>query len=151
MRTSPARGFHREQVFLRAGYPQHVAVRGEDHLWQGGQCNGLVHLFERGHAHRAARTMNQVDLRRQHLVETRFDDGMRLSPAHLHQCPVAGDCFCEIGEQFLTELCVAVFIDVFHSNTVGARYIVPLSFFPQRLDLPEQFHCFHGFLFIQDG
>ena len=55
---------HAEQVGRRAGHAQHVAERGEDHLGPAGDGDRPVDQLQRRDADRAARAVDQRDLRR---------------------------------------------------------------------------------------
>jgi hypothetical protein len=88
-----AGGTHPQQVVAAAAarHPQHVAVRTKHHVGPEGQLQGAV---DRGHgrdAHRTARTMDQLQARRQQLVEAGAHDRVGLAAADLHQGPGAGD------------------------------------------------------------
>ena len=53
--------------------------------------------LERGHAHRAAGAVHQLDLGRQHPIDAVADDGVGLAAADLHQHPGAGDGLADRG------------------------------------------------------
>ena len=83
----PARALHLEQVALGSRNPEHVPKRAEDHPWQRGNGQRLVDQFQRRHAHRAPRPVNHLDPAGDHLVDPVADNGVRLSPANLHDLP----------------------------------------------------------------
>ena len=111
-----ARGFHREQVPVRAGDAQHVAVGAEDHVRLGGDQQRLVNQFERGHTNGTARPVYQLNERRQDLVQPVADDRMRLSPANFHDDPRARHHAADLIHHAAHQSRIAIFGDVFHAG-----------------------------------
>src|ERR1700675_2172580 len=46
-----ALGLYVEQIFFRTGDAQHITIRYEDDVWEGGYFDGLVYYFQRRDAH----------------------------------------------------------------------------------------------------
>ena len=119
MRTSPPAGLDREQVALRPRHPQHVAEGAEDHLGTRRDLQRLVDHLQRGDADRAARSVDEVHLVGEQLIDSELDDGVGLTAAHLHQRP--GPPYG--GEDRLGKpacgLRVPVLVDVAHSPHVS--------------------------------
>src|SRR5690606_22009395 len=112
---------HLEQVPSGAGHAEHVAEGAEDHVGSGGDLQGLVDDLQRGHAHRAAGSVDQLDAFGEKLVDAVPDDGVRLPAAHLHQRPRPGHRGLDVVEQPLRELGILEFVDVLHCRTSPAR------------------------------
>ena len=89
----------REQVTTGAGDAQHVAVGGEDDLGAGSDGEGAVDLLKRSHAHRAAGTMDEFNLLREHVVQPVMQEGMCLPAADFHQHPGSGDRGRNLSQQ----------------------------------------------------
>ena len=82
-----AGGLDGEQIAVRARHAQHVAERAEDDVGPRGDLDRLVDHLERRDADRAARAVDQRDLRRQQLVDAELDDRVGLAAADLHERP----------------------------------------------------------------
>ena len=114
-----AAALQREQVAARAGHPQHVAERGEDHVRAAGDGVRLVDHLQRGDADRAAGAVHQLDRGRQHAVDAVADDRVGLAAADLHQHPGLGGGLRRSSRSGPpATLAVAVFVEVFHRRVV---------------------------------
>src|SRR5260221_3329110 len=78
----------RQEIAPRSGDAQHVAERAEDDAGPRGDRVGAVDHLERRYADRAARPVEQFDLRRAKAVDSILHDPMSLASADLHYGPV---------------------------------------------------------------
>jgi len=87
----------------------------------------VVDAAHRDHADRAAGAVHQLDVLGQQVVDAVLVDRVRVAPAHLHQLVVTvGLSLCrDLGGQRLTELCVAIFVDVLHRTPPPRPIAVP--------------------------
>ena len=117
-----------EQVLPRAGYAEHVAERAENHLRPAGDDHRAVDALDGSDADRAARAVDQRDLRRQHLIQPVADDRVRLPAANLHDVPRPGGRRANGGGQASNGFGVAVFVEVFQGGSgVGGSFDVAAS------------------------
>ncbi len=79
-----------KQIAVGAGNAQHVAKGAEDDARLCGNGQRLVDQCKRRYADRAARPMNHLDPRGQHLVDAVANNGVRLPAADLHNLPRTG-------------------------------------------------------------
>ena len=79
----------------------------------------VVDAPHRDHAHRAARAVHELDVRRQQVVDAVLVDRVRVAAADLHHLVVAArlDGGEDLAGHDLTELCVAELVDEPHSVT----------------------------------
>ncbi len=105
---------HREEVLRRAGHAEHVAERAKDRFPPRGDGHGLVDHFQRRDADRAARSVDQRNLRWQHLIQREADDRVRLPAADLHDVPRPGGRPRDGRGQASGGVGVAIFVDVLH-------------------------------------
>jgi hypothetical protein len=80
-------GLDRKQIRRAAGHAQHVAERGENHVWSRGDFQRLVNHLQRRHADRTARPVNERDLLRQQFINAEFHNRVRLAAADFHDVP----------------------------------------------------------------
>ena len=80
----------------------------------------LVDHLERGHADRATRPMDQLDLRWQEPIDPVFHDRVGLAAADFHQDPGLGDDAANFFDDFLGERFVAIFVEIFHATREAA-------------------------------
>ena len=100
-----------------AGHAQHVAVGTQDDLGVfRREAQGHVEAADRQHAHGAARAVDQVDVGRQQVGYAVAEDGMRVTPAELHEAVAAAGA--DLGGDGLGQaagaLAVAELVNVFH-------------------------------------
>ncbi len=100
---------------MRTRDAQHVSVRNKNHVRPGRDRDGLVDQFQRGDAHRAARPVDQLDLRREHLVQAVLDDGMRLATADFHNHPGSGHKGMNLVQNTSHQCYVPILVEIFHS------------------------------------
>ena len=105
-----------EKIPVRTGHPQHVAERAEDHALPPGDLDGLVHVFNRGDADRAAGTVHQGDVRGEQDVDAEPNDGVGLTAADLHQGPGPRDRVGYGVRQTTSSGSVAIFIAELHGS-----------------------------------
>jgi hypothetical protein len=74
----------------------------------------LIDHLQRGDAYWATRSVDEFHLGRQHIINPIFNDGVRLTPADLHEHPRLGDDPTNLSKYFLSERFVAIFIEIFH-------------------------------------
>ena len=84
------------------------------HFRGGSDLNRFFNQLQRGDADGASGAVDQRDGRREKFVDPELHDGVRLSSAHLHDCP----WFCRDALEAFGKLTgrvrIAVFIDEFH-------------------------------------
>ena len=68
--------FSAEQVTFGAGHTHHIAKGRENDVRLTGDEQRLVNEFQRGYTYRATRTMDQLNLRRNQLLDPIFENGM---------------------------------------------------------------------------
>ena len=107
---------HVEQIFVAAGYPEHVAEGGEDHIGPACDRHGTVKGLQRGDAHRAARAMHKLDQVGQGAIDAELHQVVRLSAAYFHERPGPGDGAPNLLQQFSRRLRGPVLIEVFHGD-----------------------------------
>ena len=78
-----------EQRVLRARYAQHVAEAGEDHPLVARDRDAVIDPAHRNHAHRAARAVDELDVRGQQVVDPVLVDRVGVPATHLHHLVVA--------------------------------------------------------------
>src|SRR6516225_10808644 len=107
-----------ERAAVGSGNSHHVAKRGEDDARVLRERQGIINAPHGKHAHRAARTMNQLDIRRENILQTEAVNRMGVSAANFHQ-PVmavgvgqAPDFLRRSGDQ----LRVAKLVHKFHDS-----------------------------------
>src|SRR5262249_24113187 len=81
-------GFGLKQIALAARYPHHIAERGKDHAWRLSNSDGIVHPPHGDHADRAARTMDELHIGRQDVLNAVTIDGVGVTTTHLHELEV---------------------------------------------------------------
>ena len=120
MRTSAPSALASSSVPLRTRDAQHVAEAREDDLGLPGDRDAVVHAPHRDHADRAARSVHELDVRRQQVVDAVLVDRVRVAAADLHDLVVAGRIHGrgDLGRDGAAELGVAELVDVLHA---GAR------------------------------
>ena len=79
-----------EQALRRSGHAQHVAERTENHFRAVRNGHRFVDQFNRRHAHRATRPVDQRNVAGQQVFEAALDDGVSLPAADFHDRPGAG-------------------------------------------------------------
>ncbi len=112
---------HAQQVLGAAGHAQHVAIGHEDDI--GSQCQGnrLVDDLDRRDADRAARSVDERDLLRQHPVDAVLEEAVRLAPADFHDAPRPRDGARYGVEELAGGVTVAVLVEVAHYGPPSVR------------------------------
>lgn len=105
-----------EEVAVRSGDAKHVAERREDHAVALRDRVRAVDRLERGHAHRAARAMDELDLGREHLVEAVAQDRVGLTAADLHDHVRARGGAADLIDERRGRVGVAIFVEVLHGS-----------------------------------
>ena len=109
-------GLRLQQRAAAAGDAHHVTEGGEDHprlLGQGDRVVDAAHGYD---ANRTARTVHEVDLGRDELLDPVLVDGVRVPTAHLHDLdrPVRLDELRELTGKLPRELTRPVLVDEPH-------------------------------------
>jgi hypothetical protein len=78
-----------EQRTVRARDPQHVPEAREDHVLLMGKRDAIVHATHRDHAYGTPRTVHQLDVLGQEIIDPELVDRVRVASADLHQLVVA--------------------------------------------------------------
>ena len=113
-----ALGLGVEQRAVRSGHPQHVAEAREDHVRLVSDRDAVVDPAHRDHAHRAAGAVDELDVRRQQVVDAVLVDRVRVPAAHLHDLVVAArlDGRQDLAGQGAAELGIAELVDELHGR-----------------------------------
>ena len=85
------------------------------------EADGFVDVFNRCDAYRATGTGNQPQIRREHLAQLIFIDGVRLPTADFHDFPRAGRFLPNGCSKLLCRIRVTIFINVFHGLIRGVK------------------------------
>ena len=79
----------------------------------------LVNHLQRGHAHRTAGAVHQLNLGRKNFVNAIAHQRVRLAAADFHQHPRAGDAPRNRGNQRPRQAGVAILVNVLHGRKTG--------------------------------
>src|SRR5208337_1794110 len=93
-----------------------ISERTKDDVRARSDLNRLVNQLNGRDADRATRTVDQSDFVGQQLVDSEFDDGVRLAAADLHQGPGPRGDGGDGLRILIGHLGVAVFIDISHAT-----------------------------------
>ena len=74
-----------EAAPARCRHAQHVAIADQRHVGLLSEFDGRIEPWNRQHAYRTARTVHQVDVAGQQVLDAVAKDGMRMSAAKFHQ------------------------------------------------------------------
>lgn len=118
--------FENEKITGGTRHAQHVTERTENHIGATRNGVGLVDHFERGDAHRASWPVHKLNLGRQEMVDTVFDDGVCLASANFHQDPRPSDGPADFTDDFLSQRLATILVEVLH------RFLAPCPQPPTR-------------------
>ena len=111
-----AAGFVFERAAASTRHAHHVAERGKDEIRLRGERQPIVDAAHRENANWASGAMNQFDIVRQQIFQSKSIDGVRVTAADFHDAVVpvaigeAPDFFASLSD----ELGSAEFVDEFH-------------------------------------
>ena len=102
---------------FEAGHPHQVGIGAERDVRPPREFDGVVHAPHRQHADRTAGTVDHPHIGRQQVLQPVAGDGVGVAAAELHEAIVSvglrlGANFLR---DFLRQLAVAIFIDIFHA------------------------------------
>ena len=113
--------FGSEEIGPGSRNPQHVAVRHKSDIRAFCKRDCLVDGFKRGHAHRAAGPVNELQFFGKEFIETVAHDRVGLAPADLHQHPGTSARKRDFGGQDSRDLPVPILVDVLHGGPIPKK------------------------------
>jgi hypothetical protein len=104
-----------EQAAVRARHPHHVPEAGEDHVLLR-KRDPVVDASHRNHAHRAARTVHELDVGREQVVDPVLVDRVGVPAADLHELVMAAGLHLrqDLPSDHLAKLRIAELVDESH-------------------------------------
>ena len=130
---------------MGAGHAKHIAIGDEGHAGLRSDGDGLVDGFERSDAHRAARTVDELDALGQNFIDAVAHERVGLAAADLHEHPVVGDAARDFGDDGVRDVLVAIFVQIFHLALPCMLRLAasPLGDFEIGIEFAfENAHCF---------
>src|ERR1035438_10921196 len=96
------------------------------HAGHGGDGDGPIDDFERGHADGAAGSVDEFELPREKLIDAVAHERVGLAAADFHQDPGARDSGGDFANEGARELGIAILIDEFHAREASTGMVAGL-------------------------